>query len=113
MDNNAKISKITVVAALSMWIIIAAIKLCIDLQKEVSTIKIRDYNEICTSQTLNVALTENATEYCIHNAIPRGFQLETLEDFCKVHGLELNIFPVNNELVAEALLTLVICNHCK
>ncbi len=110
MDNNAKISKITVVAALSMWIIIAATKLCIDLQKEVPTILIRDYNEICASQTLNVALTENATEYCIHNAIPRGFQLETLEDFCKTHNLELNIIPVSNENIADALITLGKCD---
>ena len=105
MDNNAKISRITVVAALSMWIIIAAIKLCIDLQKEVPAIKTRDYNEICSSQTLNVALTENATEYCIHNAIPRGFQLETFEDFCKTHKLDLNIILAANELEAEKLLS--------
>lgn len=111
MNSNAKISKITVVAAFITFVVIAIVKFSNDEFQEIKEIPFgRDYSGIEASLEINVALAENATEYCIHNAIPRGFQLETLEDFCKAHGLELNIIPVNNELVAEALLTLGKCD---
>ena len=111
MDSNAKISRITVTAVLSIWILIGITKFCIDENHEPTpSIFIRDYNDIISSQTLNVALSENATEYCIFNATPRGFQLETLEDFCNEHNLELNIIPVPNELSAKALLALNKCD---
>ena len=106
MDNTAKISRTTVISALSMWIIVAIVKFCIDETTETrQDIHYLDYNEIITSQTLNAALAENATEYCIFNAIPRGFQLETLEDFCNEHKIELNIIPVKNELSAQKLMS--------
>ena len=105
MGSEARISKITVFSALSMWIIVAIIRFCIDETTETPPTPFdRDYNGIAASMTLNVALAENATEYCIFNATPRGFQLETFEDFSKEHDLELNIIPVKNELSAEKLL---------
>ena len=105
MDSKARISRITVMSALLMWIIVAIIKLYIDeTSEEPQTTIYRDFDQIAETQTLNVALAENATEYCIHNAIPRGFQLETLEDFCKEYDLELNIIPIGNDYSAEKLL---------
>ena len=111
MDINAKISRITVLSALSMWIVVGIIKLSIDITKEVTPKPFdRDYSGIVASETLNVALAENATEYCIFNATPRGFQLETLEDFCKEHNLELNIIPIGNEIIAERVLAAGKCD---
>jgi membrane-bound lytic murein transglycosylase F len=105
MDSKARISRIAVISALSMWLITAIVNLCIDeISETPQNLSLRDYNEITASGTLNVALAENATEYCIFNATPRGFQLEVFESFCKKHGLELNIIPVKNELSAEKLL---------
>ena len=105
MVNEERISRITVISALSMWIIVAIIRFYIDETTEAPLAPFdRDYNGIATSMTLNVALAESATEYCIFNATPRGFQLETFEDFCNEHDLELNIIPVKNELSAEKLL---------
>ena len=111
MDSNVKISRITVLSALSMLLIVATIKLCIDITTEVPPEPFdRDYEGIVASHTLNVALAENATEYCIFNATPRGFQLETLDDFCKEHKIELNIIPIWNEIIAERILAVNKCD---
>lgn len=105
MDNKAKISRATVVAAFSILVIAAITNFIIDATPPPAPPPFdRDYKQIAESHLLNVALAENATEYCIFNATPRGFQLETFEDFCKEHDLELNIIPVENELSAEKLL---------
>ncbi|MBQ1652781.1 MAG: transglycosylase SLT domain-containing protein [Bacteroidales bacterium] len=111
MDSKARISRITVLSALSMWIVVGFLKLYIEETKEVPPEPFeRDYSGIAASETLNVALSENATEYCIFNATPRGFQLETLEDFCKEHNLELNIIPIWNEIIAERALAAGKCD---
>ena len=111
MDGKARISRITVLSALSMLLIVAIVRLVIDLTSEPEPQPFeRDYDGIAESRTLNVALSENATEYCIYNATPRGCQLETLEDFCREHNLELNIIPIKNELSADILLAVGMCD---
>jgi len=106
MVGNVRISKIAVISTLSMWIIVAIARFCIDeIYEEDRNCVGRDYDEIATSQILNVALDENAIEYCIFNANPVGFQLETFDDFCSEHNLELNVIPVSNESEAEKLLS--------
>ncbi|MBQ1695809.1 MAG: hypothetical protein II076_07685, partial [Bacteroidales bacterium] len=66
MDSKARISRITVLSALSMWIVVGILKLYIEETKEVPPEPFeRDYSGIAASETLNVALSENATEYCI------------------------------------------------
>jgi|GEM_PF-2337867 len=109
--DNAKISRITVVAVLSVLIIVAAVNFFIEETAEPIPLPFcHDYEDICKAQTLNVALAENATEYCIYKAVPRGFQLETLEDFCNDNNLELNVIPVESELTAEILLAKSKCD---
>lgn len=105
MDANARISRLIVVSVLSILTVVSIVKIYIDENtEEPSEIIIRDYNEIKESGILNVALSENATEYCIFNANPRGFQLETLNDFATAHGIELNVIIANTEKEAEKLL---------
>lgn len=105
MDTNARISRLIVVSVLSILAIISIVKCLVDeTTEEPIEIIIRDYNEILESSILNVALSENATEYCIYNANPRGFQLETFNDFATAHGLELNVIIANTETEAEKLL---------
>ena len=105
MDSLAKISRITVLSAFVMLIIVAFVKFKIDQIPDTPEITFNhDYDEIAKIGILNVALEENATEYCIYNATPRGFQLETFEDFCNAHELELNIIRSANERQSEKLL---------
>ncbi len=63
-----------------------------------------DFEEISLCHILNVVLVENATEYCIYKSQPRGFQLETLEDFTKYYNLKLNVIIVKNNKIAEIIL---------
>ena len=105
MDTSARISRLIVVSVLSILAVVSFVKICIDEStEEPPKVIIRDYNEILESGILNVALTENATEYCIFNANPRGFQLETFNDFATAHGIELNVITANTEKDAEKLL---------
>ena len=74
MDSLAKISRITVLSAFVMLIIVAFVKFKIDQIPDTPEITFNhDYDEIAKIGILNVALEENATEYCIYNATPRGF----------------------------------------
>lgn len=105
MDTNARISRLIVVSVLSILAVISIVKIYIDEKsEEPAEIIIRDYNEILESGILNVALSENATEYCVYNANPRGLQLETFNDFATAHGLELNVIIAQTEAEAEKLL---------
>jgi len=106
MGSSAKISKAIILSMFIIFIIIASVKIVPEKTEETPPPPPfeRDYANIAESKTLIVALTENATEYCIFKAIPRGFQMETFEDFAAEHGLELEIIPTETEIEAENLL---------
>ncbi len=112
MAKETNIARISTIALFLIFIGIVAVETTIDLSKEDTSEEIfhRDYDIIAKSQELRVALIEKASEYCIFNAQPRGFQLETFEDFAYSHDLELEIIKAQNELDAEKLLNDGVCD---
>lgn len=112
MSKESSIAKISIIALFLIFIGIAAAETVIDHlpEDEPEDTFLRDYDKIAQSQEIRVALIEKASEYCIFNAQPRGFQLETFEDFADSHDLELEVIKAQNELDAERLLNDGICD---
>ncbi|MCF0206852.1 MAG: transglycosylase SLT domain-containing protein, partial [Bacteroidales bacterium] len=111
MRQTLRISRIATLAVMALFVVISAVEIAIEPEMPVvEEVHYRDFAEIKESGCLKIALQHNATDYCIFNAQPRGFQLESFEKFAAHHDLQLEIMVTPSDSDAEKLLQEAKCD---